>query len=209
MAFAQDRWQHLCDGLGCPSASSRFDDIRAAYGQRHRHYHTAQHIAECLAVFDESGRPAKKPFEVEFAIWLHDIVYRPRRSDNESASAELATQWLDVGGARAETVDRVARLIEVTKHDAEPESPDEALLLDVDLNVLGTPAERYEEYEAQVRREYRWVPGPLFRRRRAELLEAFLNRDPLYNTPWFRSRFEDQAKRNLRRAIANLTGRAV
>ncbi len=200
VSLDRGRWDRLCERIGCPELRARFDELRAAYGERHRHYHTAQHISECLTVFDDVTEQVADPESVEFAIWLHDFVYRVRRNDNEEASAAVARAWLhDCGdAARAE---EVTRLVKATKHDGRPGTGDEALLLDIDLNVLGARRARYDEYEAQVRREYRWVPGPLFRRRRAELLEAFLNRDSIYRTEWFRTRWEQTARDNLARAI--------
>ena len=78
------------------------------------------------------------------------------------------------------------------------------LLADIDLSILGATAERFDEYEVQVRQEYAWVPGPLFRRKRGAILQAFLARPSLYSTPWLRGRFEAQARSNLQRSVARL-----
>ena len=147
---------------------------------------------------------AEDPDALEFAVWLHDAVYRPLRSDNEESSATLAAAWLrECPAARADHV-AVSSLILATRHPTPPESGDHALMQDIDLHVLGSSPERYSEYEQQIRREYRLVPGPLFRRRRAQLLEEFLQSESLYHTPWFRDEFEAAARRNLERALAEL-----
>ena len=79
-------------------------------------------------------------------------------------------------------------------------------MIDVDLAILGTPAERFDEYERQVRDEYSWVPGFLFRRKRREILTAFLARPHVYNTERFRVRYEAVARANLARSIERLNG---
>jgi predicted metal-dependent HD superfamily phosphohydrolase len=89
-----------------------------------------------------------------------------------------------------------------TRHQAQPEDADARLLVDIDLSILGAPAERYAEYERRIRAEYAHVPPALFETRRREILASFLAREPLYLTPSIRARLEAQARINLRQAIA-------
>jgi predicted metal-dependent HD superfamily phosphohydrolase len=95
-------------------------------------------------------------------------------------------------------------LVMATRHDARPATPDAALVVDIDLAILGAEAERFDEYEVQVRQEYAWVPGPLFRRKRRAILEGLLARPGIYATAWFHPRFEARARANLRRSLARL-----
>ena len=90
--------------------------------------------------------------------------------------------------------------------DAAAPTPDAALLIDVDLSIFGAPAQRFDEYERQVRREYSWVPGFLFRVRRRKILEAFLFRPKIYQTERFRESLEERARANLQRSIRLLGG---
>ena len=107
-------------------------------------------------------------------------------------------------GAPDETAGRVRDLVLATKHDAVPETVDARLLVDVDLAILGAPRGRFAEYEAQVRREYAWVPEPAFRTARAKILGEFLARPAIYSTPGFRGRLEARARENLARSIGEL-----
>jgi predicted metal-dependent HD superfamily phosphohydrolase len=99
---------------------------------------------------------------------------------------------------------RVHGLIMVTRHEAIPQAMDEKVLVDVDLWILGAPEMRFDEYEVQVREEYGWVPGPIYRRKRRELLESFLARPAIYNTDRFIQRYEARARANLARSLARL-----
>jgi hypothetical protein len=98
----------------------------------------------------------------------------------------------------------VHQLILATKHNAAPATLDAALLIDVDLAILGAAPGRFDEYERQVRQEYSWVPGFLVRRKRREILEGFLARPHVYFTDHFRARCEARARANLARSIAQL-----
>lgn len=200
------RWLGLCDRMEVDDAVERFEAVSAAYAEPHRHYHTAAHVVECLEVLDEADVAAEHPDEVEVAVWMHDVVYRPARGDNEERSAELAARWLAgcVGGVEA--ADRVRGLIAATDHRDPPRAPDGALVQDVDLHVLGAPEKRFAEYERQIRAEYRFVPSVIFRRRRAAVLSGFLARQPIYTTAWFRERFEARARVNLTAALDRLAG---
>ena len=199
------RWADVCERLDCSVLAARFEALASAYSEKHRRYHTLVHVDECLGYVDRVRELIDRPDELELAIWLHDIVYSTRRSDNEERSADMAQLWLAEAGADRGCIARVRDLILATRHTASDGTGDAALIQDIDLNVLGAPPMRYDEYEDQIRQEYRWVPRPLFRRRRAELLRAFLARASIYNSDWFRKRLEARARSNLERALRRLS----
>jgi predicted metal-dependent HD superfamily phosphohydrolase len=174
---------------------SLYDTLVARYSEPHRRYHTLQHLAECFAAFDEIADLAEHPADVELALWFHDAIYDTRRSDNEERSAAWAGS---IGGEPA------ARLVRVTRHDALPITADEQVLVDADLWILGSPQERFDEYEVQVREEYGWVPESIYRRKRREILQSFLARATIYGTERFIRCHEPQARANLARSLARL-----
>ena len=178
----------------------------ARYSEPHRKYHTVQHLDECFARFDEARELAQQPYEIELALWFHDAVYDVRRQDNEAQSADWARSAAARAGVAEAACSRLSQLILATKHDADPPSPDAALLVDVDLAILGAAPDRFDQYERQIREEYSWVPGFVFRRKRREILQGFLARPHLYTTSHFRDRYETLARANLTRSIRRLGG---
>jgi predicted metal-dependent HD superfamily phosphohydrolase len=202
----QARWKRLMGAFGLPEAGETFDLLVDAYSQEHRHYHTAAHIEHCLHEFDSASGLASEPAEVELALWFHDAIYDPYASNNEAKSADWACELLNRGGVASERVERVRAHILATRHEAPAALDDARLVVDIDLSILGVDEEAYARFEAQVREEYRWVPGPLFRSKRAEILESFLARPAIYSTTPFRDRYEAPARRNLTAAIATLRG---
>lgn len=176
---------------------STFEKLRAAYSERHRHYHTVVHIESCLELFNEYRTTALNPAEVECAIWFHDSIYNPMSSDNELKSADWAVRFLTKNACTNEQCDQVRKLIMATIHDAPAIDPDTQLLVDIDLAILGSDEETYREFEVNVRREYTWVPGPLFRRARRKILQSFLDRKSIYSTDSFRDKYESRARSNI------------
>jgi predicted metal-dependent HD superfamily phosphohydrolase len=109
-------------------------------------------------------------------------------------------------GASAESAQRIYDLIMFTRHNGEPVGIDAQVLVDADLSILGAQPARFQEYEAQVRSEYRWVQDAMFRPNRAKILREFLGRRHLYCTAHFRERYEAQARRNLQHSLLHLEG---
>lgn len=204
MRFTRERFLGAWREAGAsPPQHDLFDALRAHYGEPHRAYHTAQHIEDCLAQLDRVRNSAAHAAEIELALWFHDAIYDTRAPGNEERSAQWAARELDAAGAAAEVVERVQAMILMTRHDAVPITPDEALAVDIDLSILGAPHERFFEYERQVRVEYQWVPADIFRRERAKILRQFLARPSIYVTTPFQQ-YESQARRNLEASVAVL-----
>lgn len=78
------------------------------------------------------------------------------------------------------------------------------LLVDIDLSILGRTPSEFDEYENQIRQEYRWVTEETFRKGRAHILREFIRREFIYQTKFFRERYESQARENLRRSLRQL-----
>ncbi len=138
------------------------------------------------------------------ALWFHDAIYDPHRSDNEEQSAQLCRSALQHAGASSELTEEVANLVLATKHNIEPSSRLAQWLVDIDLAILAATSVRFDEYESQVRQEYEWVTDADFRIGRSRILRMFLDRQSLFATDYFRSRCEADARRNLHRSLAML-----
>jgi predicted metal-dependent HD superfamily phosphohydrolase len=191
-------WQRTWAALGLRAPDGLMQQLLDAWAEPQRHYHSQQHLRECLALLEPALDLAQQPGEVELALWFHDAVYDPQGNGNEERSADWAVETLAQAGASGDVQRRVRALIMATCHDAESMDDDARLLVDIDLAILGADPARFAEYDAQVREEYRWVPGWLYRRKRKEVLAGFLARPAIYGTGWFRERFEGRARENLR-----------
>ena len=200
-----DRWKAVWRELGAATVDEMlFHKLVASYSEPHRKYHTMQHLEECLAQLDRVRSEAERPAEVELALWFHDAIYDTLRKDNEKRSAEWARESALASGLSSEQANRVYELIMVTMHDAVPADRDALVLVDVDLSILGAAAARFDEYELQIQEEYKWVPEPLYRKARRQILRGFLERERIYNTEYFSGAHEAQARENLARSLKRL-----
>lgn len=195
-------WQRAWAGIGARTdGQGTYEQLLARYSEPHRHYHTLQHLGECLAMFDSVRGLPEHPDEVELALWFHDAIYDTHRPDNEERSADWARAALREAGVANDAADRVHALIMATRHTANPVLPDEQLLVDIDLSILAAEQARFDEYEEQIRQEYAFVPRWLFRRKRRAILQGFLDRPSIYSTAHFKQALEQLARENLKQAI--------
>ena len=201
----QSRWTSLMIRLDCSTNLDTHSKLLLAYREKHRAYHTLDHIEACMRWLDEVRDAAECADELELALWFHDAIYKPFSSSNEQDSARWAGDFLRRNGASGKRIDAVSRLIMATVHDAAPEPGDASLMVDIDLSILGAKPDVYDEFEVAVRKEYKRVPGFLFRKKRRALLQTFLDRDRIFHHAHFHDRLEDPARSNLGRAIEILT----
>jgi predicted metal-dependent HD superfamily phosphohydrolase len=131
-----------------------------------RHWHGLVHHAlmlRAIAKADVTGTERRRLIQ---AALFHDIVYDPRRSDNEEASAAVAERWLPPGDRAA-----VVALILATKYHRLDTDRVTRALLEADLGVLWTPSERlYAFYADGIRAEYAHVPDAAYRAGRSAVM---------------------------------------
>jgi predicted metal-dependent HD superfamily phosphohydrolase len=198
-----DTWRKAWTELGATNCDDQtLRSLILAYEHSERSYHSYRHIIDCFRVFAKLSHLAQRPWEIRIALWFHDAVYDPKRSDNELQSAEWAKETVNRFGVAHEVADRIHALIMSTRHEAVPADRDQQILVDVDLSILGREWYEFAEYERQIRWEYRWVPRPLFNRKRKAILKQFLQREWIYNTRECRELYEQRARENLARSIA-------
>ena len=178
----------------------------ACWSEKHRHYHTLQHLRECLEHVATSRGQMQRPAEVVTALWFHDAFYDVRRDDNEKRSAEWARDAAAAAGVPPASIQRVYDMVMATANHMPQHDGDAQLLVDIDLTIFGAPAARFAESNDQVRREYAHVPEPQWRVGRKRMLQGFLDRPRLYCTDRFHAMFEERARENIAGELARLTG---
>jgi predicted metal-dependent HD superfamily phosphohydrolase len=204
-----ERWRKLWREIGAKDDGlAVYQELASAYSEPHRHYHNFQHISDCLNEFDSARDLAQLPLAVELAIWFHDAIYNTRAADNEEKSAEMAKTRIRAAREDINLLVGTFALVLATKTHDPSLHPDAPLMVDIDLSILAKPEERFWEYEAQIRREYDWVPEAIFSTKRAEILERFLARERIYSTQQFFDRYEKQARANLDASVQKLRNRA-
>ena len=153
------------------------EELGTAYTAPSRHYHNLAHIEDCLGALArvENLSPLEREI-LSAAIWWHDVVYDATRADNEELSAQLAEQHV-----RLDIRQEVGRLIRLTKtHDVQPDDRLGAILISIDLSILGAEPPRYDAYAAAIRQEFIHVPEDDYRAGRARVLSQFAARPVIF-----------------------------
>ena len=149
------------------------------------------------------------------ALWFHDAVFDPQARHpglNELRSAAWAARSLVRAGANSDAAQRVHDLVLATQHGTTEETAPAALgcgpyahlVVDIDLSILGSPAERFERYDQDVRKEHARMPGFRYQQARARVLQSFLDRPRLYHGEAAAALLESQARINLTAALSRL-----
>lgn len=194
------RWNALLISLGIDPNEhfAVLDDLLTRHAEPQRYYHNLAHLEHLFTLL-----PAQP--HLEFAIWFHDAVYDPTRTDNEAQSALLAEQSLKRLGVEPLLTQVVTAIILATQNHRS-DDPEAALFLDADRSILGANPKTYTAYAQAIRHEYAWVPEALFRERRAQVIQQFLSRERIYQTPGF-AQLEQPARENLQRELRTLVQR--
>jgi predicted metal-dependent HD superfamily phosphohydrolase len=217
-------WDQL---VGClPAqlqAEFRADSLRqlitSCYTRPGRHYHTLAHLAHCMSELSALlALPAvaehlTAPRELAVALLFHDAVYDPLGEDSEEHSASLCSDAapLFFPGLALSVVTRLIRLTSL--HGRLPGrltlSQQDRLFLDIDMSVLGAPAELYAAYREGVRREYEPLLGAVrYDLGRRAFLARLLESPQIYLSAHYLATREAEARANLREELEALGGAA-
>jgi len=183
--------------------------LEARYGEPQRAYHTWDHIKALLGHFETLSDHIHDKTRLLWALYWHDAIYDPTRSDNEALSADLLRAE-GKGHIPDAALEEAAIIIEATAKHQLPAAlsgaalSDAAYFLDMDLSILAVRADVFDTYEEQIRFEYGFVPAEVYAGARAGILKGFLARQQLYFTQTCRDMWEDKARANLERSIGKL-----
>jgi predicted metal-dependent HD superfamily phosphohydrolase len=197
-------WSDAWSTLQRPAPAGLRDELLAAWGEANRHYHDLRHLGECVGHFERWRDACERPGEVALALWFHDAIYNTKLPGNELRSASWAARALVRAGVASEIAQRVYDLVMATRHDKPAVGRDAELLVDIDLAILGSPPERFQAYELDVRHEYSWVPTARYQTGRLRILKGFLERPQIYHFEPAVKLLEAQARSNLMAAISRL-----
>ena len=188
--------------------STLFTDVFKRYTAKDRHYHNIRHIYRMCKLWLKYKNKMSDPDAVFFAIIYHDIIYNPKKKNNEEASAMFFHKLATKKSFKSDLsfLTKVRSLIVATKHGEKlsvlmSDSKDCAFLLDFDLEILGTEhLDVYDWYKSGVRKEYKMYSNKIYNNGRKSFLEAFLKKEKIYLTKEFKRR-EKVAKINLQNEI--------
>lgn len=125
-------------------------------------FHTLQHTQEVVAASEKLSHTQELSEEDRLALltaaWFHDTGYTSGiASDHESASIQLASEFLAAHQVSPEFTAKVIGCINATRMPQHPSSVIEEMICDADLFHLGTP--EFKEKSKLLRQEIREFGG--------------------------------------------------
>jgi predicted metal-dependent HD superfamily phosphohydrolase len=153
------------------------EEIVDCYGQSHRYWHTPQHLYEILEGVKELHKE-KKITKKEYSILMiaaifHDIVYDPKRTDNEEKSVEYMMVRYDVDASHAdENINDLNKIQEVIL-DTETHSSQDPLskkFNKLDTAILDAQFIEMLDWENKIYKEYKWAGWKQYKKKRIQFL---------------------------------------
>jgi predicted metal-dependent HD superfamily phosphohydrolase len=176
---------------------NQFHILESVYNNYHnRAYHTMVHLRECFDFYDSLPNVKGKGPCAEIALWFHDFVYDVHSpQNNELNSAKKCEEFLNSIDINKELVQFICE--HIYSNNAIGYRYGSNLVSDVDLWILSAPSKRYNEYEQQIRHEYRHLDEETFIRERTKIMRGYLKRAYVYYNYLIRNMLEDRASINL------------
>lgn len=187
------------------SIDAYWNEINSRYNERHRYYHTPSHLHHLLMELTAIKAQLKEWDALLFALYYHDIIYDPLRSDNEERSAILAKERMNHLLVADAVMELAVHCIRATRSHVISDVTDVNFFTDADLAVLGQAPEVYKSYCSNIRKEYKVYPDELYHPGRSKLLCGFLQRTRIFKTDYFYKKYEEQARINIAEEIAMIS----
>ena len=203
------RWRKLLENyhIAQEIGTLLFQEILTAYSESQRHYHNLNHLNHMFQELDayEVGSSEAATNEMLWAVWYHDIVYKPGASTNEKKSAIKAKESMYQLGIQQSTIDKVSELIMATEnHQTNTGDIDTQVFLDADMAILGSDESSYLKYCESVRQEHSSIPDFLFNRGRKKFLSSVLEQGTIFMSSFFNNKYEKTARRNIETELSIL-----
>lgn len=150
--------------------------ILEKYSELHRYYHDYSHLVELFKKLEElrdvsSLKEIIKNQEKEliYQTFFHDLVYDPKKTDNEEVSAKMFEDYYKQDDTTKSKV--VAGILATKSHTKPTQYEINDVFLDLDLSILSAAPEKFKEYEDNIRREYSFVPEDVYIAARGNIMK--------------------------------------
>lgn len=155
--------QEILDEIEAYGINSNY--ILECYSEEHRFYHTFSHIESIYTYMKNDGVVNAELF---LTLIFHDIVYNPKRSDNEEKSAEV---FINMCNHLEDDLKKrvVNNILDTATHI--PRSESSKVFCMYDLKILVQPLCDLIKYENEIFLEYQFVDINTYRTKRVEVLE--------------------------------------
>lgn len=179
------------------------DQLKAAYDEKGRHYHTWKHAVHMLNAIFPLQYSEDQHRDLAIAALFHDAIYVPGRQSNERLSAEMARQLLPT----YKRISKVENLISATAlHGVHCKLTTLDItrdFLDCDILSLTFEWERFVAINNAIVREYLIMfPAAQVGASRTAFLEKWLTKPTIFLGEWYGPDSEWKARCNIERLLS-------
>lgn len=151
-------------------------ELPIRWNEKHRFYHTQNHLVWVISNIESNSSFKFLNIYEKHALLLaavfHDVIYDPKRQDNEDKSIQLFKQSFKNDDPKM--LNTVCDLIEVTKHRKRPFDRLEKIMWEADNAGFMRGYDILFKTEGLIRKEYSHVPAKLYKEKRIEFLKTNL-----------------------------------
>jgi pantetheine-phosphate adenylyltransferase len=182
-----------------------YNGFSSIYNQNTKKYHNLNHVKHCIKEWQEVYNKLHDPEEVLLSLFYHDFIYDPKSDKNEERSVDrfvndfpVSVNTINLKG------DKIKQLIMATKDHIIKKEYDEDFkyMVDIDLAILGSETDVYDEYAKAIRLEYNHVSDEEYKKGRLQFLDSFVYDEleaGIYLTEYFKNKYDKQAFKNILR----------
>ncbi len=154
------------------------EELHKRWTEPHRKYHTQSHLDDLLRQIEAKSDLQDHEKNLLFvAALFHDIIYDPKRHDNEERSAQL----LEQNSSNTPEIQHIAQIIHDTK-DHSPSDPLSRLFSEMDMAIVTRPLPDLLEWEKGIRFEYSHYSNLAYKFGRLRFIQAMRKRYPANST---------------------------
>lgn len=207
-------WKYVTSSIQKSVADEWWSKILKQFNEEHRYYHNFDNIQEKFRHYENVKSILRDPDAVALALFFQYFEYDPKSVDSAEKNVEHFQKFADQAEIPKDSPLRakVLNLLEAAAiHSTEAHKTDGTYgnedchyFLDIDVAILGTDPESYNEYTTLIRKEYEFLPDNTYKSLRLKILQSFLLIPNIFATKEFREKFEAQAKDNIRKEVENL-----
>ena len=154
-----------------------YTDIINRWSEPHRFYHNLDHLNFLINHFQylmiDKVITMEEMNRLVVVAFFHDVVYDPKRNDNESKSLDyFLEKEEECGTIKDEFIDQLAMMIMDTRERTEPDDKLSKIFWTADNSILSLPVNKLIEVEHKIFQEYQWVSYNEYKKGRIEFLES-------------------------------------
>jgi pantetheine-phosphate adenylyltransferase len=150
------------------------------WSQPERHYHNMDHLNDLISQINEDyGNGVLNDVEREkltLVALFHDLVYDPRRKDNEEKSAEIFYRFCSEQ-YNVDLVEVKQMILDTKSHQAC--TPLSQKFIDYDMNICNRSFDDLLVWENGIREEYNMFSNEEYKNSRIFFLESVIDKYPM------------------------------